>query len=91
VSDIIQKWLVGVLTTASMALIVAAFALWSRVAALEAWRTETMPLQLAVERAQRDNTINAIELKTMRVEMRVEETRDELRSLDERIRHLEDD
>lgn len=89
-TDIMQKWLVGVLTASSMALVVAALSLWSRVAALESWRVDTMPLQMAVDRAQIATTINALELHGMRVEMRVEEAHDELRELNTRVRGLED-
>jgi hypothetical protein len=89
VTDIIQKWLVGVLTTLSVALVISALSLWQRVAAVEAWRTETMPLQMAVERAQIATTLNAVELQAVRAEMRVEELADDVRSLDERVRDLE--
>ena len=82
--DILEKWASTVLAFITTAIIVQAFASWSKLAALEFWQTQVYPLEkqaLLLERAQIAAKVEINEMHIAENEDRIDDLENELRRL----------
>ncbi len=89
VTDLAQKWIVGVLLLLTGAIGTAAVKLLADVAELKQWRTETLPLSQAIEHNQMRASISANDVRSAHNEMMLLELERAVNALDDRIRELE--
>jgi hypothetical protein len=70
-SDVVSKWIGGLLLFLTVGAIGSSFTMWQSVNKLETWRLETHPLETELSLAQLRTSINANDIRGLRNEVRI--------------------